>query len=276
MGSLQSLTYINELMSKHNLSFKKSLGQNFLIDKNALERIILEADLNSEDIVLEIGPGIGTLTRALAAKAKKVYAVEIDQRLMPALAETLAGYSNVSVINNDILELDLSFLRNKQLKIVANLPYYITTPIIYHLLEQDLDIEKMVFLVQKEVAQRFIADIGTKHYGTTSVTLQAYADVNLAFVVKPVCFIPQPNVESAVISIVPKSNIDYDVNLLQRVVKKAFLQRRKKIINALSAKGDLEYSKEQWSRILAKSAIVEDKRPDSISVEEYLRIVLNI
>ncbi len=272
MSSLQSISYINELMEKYNLSFKKSLGQNFLIDRNALERIVLEGDISKEDIVLEVGPGIGVMTKELAESAKEVYAVEIDQRLMPVLEETLAGIKNIKLINADILKVDLSFLANKKLKVVANLPYYITTAIIYHLLESDLDIERMVFLVQKEVAQRFVAKVGSKHYGTTSVTLNAYAEVELAFTVKPVCFIPKPKVDSAVIVITPKEDVQFNISLLQKIVKKAFLQRRKKIINALSAKGELCYTKEDWSAFLKQCSIEESKRPDNISVKEYISL----
>lgn len=272
MASLLSMTYINYLMDKHNLSFKKSLGQNFLVDKNALDRIILAADLKASDICLEIGPGIGTMTKELAKIVKKVYAVEIDKKLLPILNETLSEFDNIEVIINDILELDLSFLEGKELKVVANLPYYITTPIIYLLLNSGLNISKMVFLVQKEVAQRFATGVGNKKYGTTSITLQASAEVEYGFTVKSVCFMPRPNVDSAVIIIKPKKQIEHDPELLHRIVKKAFQQRRKKITNALSAAGDLAFSKEQWIEYLVASGIEEDKRADNISVSNYLRL----
>ncbi|MFP4456138.1 MAG: 16S rRNA (adenine(1518)-N(6)/adenine(1519)-N(6))-dimethyltransferase RsmA [Clostridia bacterium] len=272
MTSLLSMTYINELFDKYNISFKKSLGQNFLIDKNALDRIILSADLKKEDVCLEIGPGIGTLTKELAKSVREVYAVEIDQRLIPILKETLSRYENVNILNADILDLDLEFLYNKELKVVANLPYYITTPIIYSLLSSDLDIKRMVFLVQKEVAQRFIADKESKHYGTTSITMQARAKVEYAFTVKSVCFMPRPNVDSAVIVIKPVKNLDYKPILLERIVKKAFLQRRKKITNSLSASGDLEFSKEKWKSILMSCGITENMRADNISIEQYIQL----
>lgn len=272
MTSLLSMTYINELFDKYDLSFKKSLGQNFLIDKNALDRIILAANLNEDDICLEVGPGIGTLTIELAKEAKKVFAVEIDQRLMPILAETLSDFNNVNLINADILELDLSFLCDKELKIVANLPYYITTPIIYLLLNSGLDIRKMVFLVQKEVAQRFTANKGSKHYGTTSITLQASAEVEYSFTVKSVCFMPRPNVDSAVVIIKPRKNLDHNPALLERIVKKAFMQRRKKITNSLSSNGDLMFSKEKWKTILESCGISENMRADNISIKQYIEL----
>jgi len=272
MTSLLSMKYINELFDRYNLSFKKSLGQNFLIDKNALDRIVLAANLSEKDICLEIGPGIGTLTMELAKEAEKVYAVEIDQRLMPILDETLSDFDNVDLINADILELNLSFLYDKELKVVANLPYYITTPIIYLLLSSDLDIKRMVFLVQKEVAQRFTASKGSKHYGTTSITLQASAEVDYGFTVKSVCFMPRPNVDSAVIIIKPRESLDHNPALLERIVKKAFMQRRKKITNSLSANGDLMFSKEKWKSILESCGISENMRADNISIKQYVKL----
>jgi 16S rRNA (adenine1518-N6/adenine1519-N6)-dimethyltransferase len=276
MASLLSMTYINELLDKHNITFKKSLGQNFLIDKNALDRILLAANLDKDDVCLEIGPGIGTLTKELAKKVKEVHAIEIDSRLIPVLEETLDGHDNINLVNKDILELDLEFLCNKELKVVANLPYYITTPIIYLLLNSNLQINRMVFLVQKEVAQRFTARKDSKHYGTTSITLQASANVEYGFTVKSVCFMPRPNVDSAVIIIKPIKNLEHDPIILERIVKKAFLQRRKKITNALSAPGDLSFSKDKWIELLDACNISERMRPDSISIEQYTQLAKEV
>jgi len=276
MSSLLSMKNINELFNKHNVTFKKSLGQNFLIDKNALDRILIAADLKKDDICLEVGPGIGTLTKELAKKVKEVHAVEIDSRLIPILEETLSDHNNANIVNEDILNLDLSFLCDKELKVIANLPYYITTPIIYLLINSSLTISRMVFLVQKEVAQRFIAKKGSKHYGTTSITLQASAKVEYGFTVKSACFMPRPNVDSAVIIVKPIKNLDHNPIILERIVKKAFLQRRKKITNALSAPGDLAFSKDKWVGILDNCDISENMRPDNISIEKYIRLAKEV
>ena len=189
-----------EIIQKYNFAFQKRFGQNFLIDGHVIEKIIRAAEITKDDVVLEIGPGIGTMTQYLAEAAGEVFAVEIDKNLLPILAETLAEYDNVTVVNEDILKVDIAALTGgRPVKVVANLPYYITTPIIFALLEKRLPMERLVAMVQKEVAERMAAKPGGKDYGALSVAIQYYTEPEIAFIVPPSSFIPAPSVDSAVI-----------------------------------------------------------------------------
>ncbi len=275
MPNLLSPRVVKELMEQFDLSFKKGLGQNFLIDRNALDRIVDAAELKDDDICLEVGPGLGSLTAALAHRVREVYAVEIDERLIPVLKETLGEFDNIRLVNADILEWDNSVLKDKELKVVANLPYYITSPIVFKLLGDLKKLQRMVILVQKEVAERFAAPIGSPHYGAPSVSLQAVATVEQAFTVKASCFMPAPAVDSAVLIITPFSTSPADFDLLQRVVRKAFNLRRKKIINSLTAQSPPE-AVGIWRSLLEKGGIAESRRAESISVEEYINLTNSV
>ena len=281
MPNLLSINVIKELMAEHEVSFSKGLGQNFLIDRRALERIVQAADPSPEDVILEVGPGIGTLTCQIAPVVGKVIAVEIDQRLEPILETTLAEFTNITTHFNDILKTSLTDLipQTSSLKAVANLPYYITTPVIFYLLESDLIWQRLVFLVQKEVAERLAAKPGSRLYGAPSVTIQARGKVSIAAVVRAGCFIPRPKVDSAVIVIEPFNEPPrYNRNLLRLVVQKAFAQRRKKVFNALTAKGvaELDLSKETWHDLFAKAKIKESDRAEALSVNDFERLVIEV
>lgn len=237
---LTSPTVIKQLMDKYEIHFNKRFGQNFLIDEHFLADIVDEGKLTKDDTVLEIGPGIGTMTRALSEVAGRVITVEIDQKLIPVLHETLADCDNVTLINADFLKLDLAEVlpKDKPVKVVANLPYYITTPIIMTLLQSGFDITRMVFLVQKEVGERICAEPGNKTYGALSVYCQYYADPRLAFTVPATVFMPRPNVDSVVIRMAALPDRGYaptDEALFFKTVKAAFANRRKTLINSLSA-----------------------------------------
>jgi len=226
-----------KLIQKYNLKLTKSLGQNFLIDDNIVKRIVDVAEITEKDLVIEIGPGVGSMTVELAKRAGKVVAVEIDKRLIPALEDNLGEFSNVDIINKDIMDVNINEFRGESgnVKVVANLPYYITTPIIMKLLEENNDnIDIMVFMVQKEVAQRMVASPGKKDYGALSVAVQYYTKPEKAFDVPPHCFVPQPEVDSTVIKL--KVNETPPVKLMDKdyfftVVKAAFGQRRKTLVH---------------------------------------------
>ena len=231
---LYSPSYVKEIIDKYNFRFSKGLGQNFLIDGNIVRKICEEGEVSKEDDILEIGPGIGTLTEELSYKANKVVAVELDKSLFPILDETLAGCNNVEIVPGDILKIDLPKLfsekfESENIKIVANLPYYITTPIIGRLLEEELDIDSILVMVQSEVAERMKASPGTKDYGSLSVFVQYYTDPEIVLSVPKTAFIPRPNVDSAVIKLkIRKEKIELeDRDTFFKVVKAAFSQREK-------------------------------------------------
>ncbi|QOR34501.1 16S rRNA (adenine(1518)-N(6)/adenine(1519)-N(6))-dimethyltransferase RsmA [Clostridium sp. 'deep sea'] len=279
MPNLLSINTVKDLMQRHEMKFSKGLGQNFLVDRPALQKIVKSANPQPEDIVLEIGPGVGTLTNELCKQVKQVYAVEIDQRLMPILAETLADFNNVKVHLGDILKTDLrgliSYSSHEPLKVIANLPYYITTPTIFRLLESEISWDRMVFLVQREVAERLAAKHGSKLYGASSVNIQARAKVFISGIVKPGCFIPRPKVDSAIIVIEPKKELldpQLDFKLLKSVVQKAFSQRRKKLFNSLSTKGELVLTKELWRNIFLQCNIEESVRAEQLTVDKFIEL----
>ena len=239
-----------EIIKKYGFGFQKRFGQNFLIDGNVVEKIVREAGITKDDFVLEIGPGIGTMTQILCENARDVAAVEIDKNLIPILAETLAPYDNVSVINEDILKVDVRKLAEEKndgrpIKVVANLPYYITTPIIMGLFESHVPLESITIMVQKEVAQRMQVGPGTKDYGALSLAVQFYADAQIVLKVPASCFMPRPNVDSAVIKLVRHEDAPVkvkDEQFMFRVIRAAFNQRRKTLANSLANSSELNGS----------------------------------
>ncbi len=274
MKNLTSPTTINELKEKYNFNLRKRFGQNFLVDQNIVEKIADSSDIQDDDFVVEIGPGIGTLTRELAKKAKELTVVEIDRDLIPVLEDTLSDFDNINIINDDFLKVDLNELNpeGKPLKISANLPYYITTPIIMSLLESDIDIESMSFLVQKEVADRIAAEPGNKSYGSLSVIAQYYADIHKAFDVPASVFMPRPKVDSAVVVLKKKKDLNENVSKDKyfKVVKGAFLNRRKTLLNSLSS--NLGFSKDRIREMLQKLDIDEKIRPEKLTDKDFERI----
>lgn len=264
--------YTKQIIDKYNFFFKKKYGQNFLIDINILNKIISAADINLNDTVLEIGPGIGSLTQILAEHSKKVIAVELDEKLIPILQETLNDYTNIELINNDILKLDIKELIYKNnidsLKIVANLPYYITTPIIMKLLEQRLPIQSITIMVQKEVAQRIQATPSTKEYGALSLAVSYYCNPQIAFIVPANCFMPKPNVDSAVLylDIHKEPPIDVaDEKLMFNIIKMGFQHRRKTLANCLNNL----ISKDEIMTLLTKANLDKNIRAEALSLEQF-------
>ena len=257
--------------------FQKKFGQNFLIDTHVLEKIISAAGITKNDCVLEIGPGIGTMTQYLAENAGHVVAVEIDRNLIPILKETLADYDNVTVINEDILRVDIKALAEeynggKPIKVVANLPYYITTPIIMGLFESGVPIDNITVMVQKEVAERMVAEPGHKIYGALSVSVQYYTQPQMLFEISPKCFMPAPEVTSAVVAMDVRQQPPVDLIDEKRffqVVKAAFQQRRKTFSNALKNTG---MSKEQIAQVLEKTGIDGKRRGETLSLQEFADI----
>lgn len=268
-----------EILKKYGFSFKKSLGQNFLIDPNILRNIVSHADLTKESAAIEIGPGIGALTEHLARTAGKVVAFEIDQRLLPVLADTLSPYDNVEVIHADILEADVQQIFEDQLQnykdvmVVANLPYYVTTPILLKLLMDRLPIRGMVVMMQKEVADRITASPGTKAYGSLSIAIQYYMEAEIAMIVPKAVFMPQPNVDSAVIKLTRRETPPVQVideEFLFKVSRGSFVQRRKTIINNLqSSLPNGKAKKELIIQALEKIGVDPTRRGETLSIEEF-------
>ena len=266
-----------EVLQKYNFTFQKKFGQNFLIDPHVLDKIIAAAEITKDDFVLEIGPGIGTLTQYLAEAAREVVAVEIDSSLIPILEDTLSSYDNVSVINEDVLKVDLKKLaeeRNggKPIKVVANLPYYITTPIIMGLFESHVPLKSLTVMVQKEVALRMQAGPGTKDYGALSLAVQYYADPYLAANVPPNCFMPRPNVGSAVIRLTRFEETPVKVTdeaLLFRLIRASFNQRRKTLQNGLINSSELYLSKEQVAAAIETLGVSPSVRGEALTLEQF-------
>ena len=266
-----------EVLQKYNFSFQKKFGQNFLIDPHVLDKIIAAAEITKDDFVLEIGPGIGTLTQYLAEAAREVVAVEIDSTLIPILQDTLSAYDNVSVINEDVLKVDLRKLaeeRNggKPIKVVANLPYYITTPIIMSLFESHVPLKSLTVMVQKEVALRMQAGPGTKDYGALSLAVQYYASPYLAANVPPNCFMPRPNVGSAVIRLTRFEETPVQVKdekLLFRLIRASFNQRRKTLQNGLVNSQELDFTKEQVAAAIATLGVSPSVRGEALTLEQF-------
>ena len=266
-----------EIIQKYEFAFQKKFGQNFLIDTHVLDKIIQAAGLTKEDMVVEIGPGIGTMTQYLAERAGTVVAVEIDTNLIPILKETLGDYDNVTVINEDILKVDIRKLAEqyhggRPIKVVANLPYYITTPIIMGLFESEVPIENITVMVQKEVAERMQAGPGTKDYGALSLAVQYYAEPYIVANVPPNCFIPRPNVGSAVIRLTrheEKPVSVKDEKLMFRLIRASFNQRRKTLQNGLNNSGEVPFSKEEIASAIEKLGLPAAVRGETLTLEQF-------
>ena len=265
-----------DIIKKYNFAFQKRFGQNFLIDGHVVEKIISSADITRDDTVLEIGPGIGTMTQYLAEAAGQVYAVEIDKNLPVILEETLADYNNVTVINDDILKVDIAKLtEGKPIKVVANLPYYITTPIIMGLFEKHIPATSITVMVQKEVAQRMQAAPGSKDYGALSLAVQYYAAPYIVANVPPNCFMPRPNVGSAVIRLTCYDKPPVEVRnetLMFKLIRAAFNQRRKTLQNALNNSSELNVTKEQVVNALRALELSETVRGETLSLEQFAHL----
>ncbi len=273
---LYSPKYVKEILDRFGFKFSKQLGQNFLIDGNIVRNIVEKANIGKEDYVLEIGPGIGTLTEELALNCKKVVAVEIDKSLLPILDETLAAYNNVEIVQGDILKVDLEKLIDEKLgggpiKVVANLPYYVTTPIIAMLIERDLNIEAITVMIQKEVAERLVAKPGTKQYGSLTVFVNFYCNVETLLSVPRTVFMPKPKVDSAVVKLTLKKAIEpVDKKVFFKVVKAAFNQRRKTILNSLGSQ--LGVDKEIIKQLLEECNIPLRERAENLKMEDFIKI----
>lgn len=266
------------ILQKYNFVFQKKYGQNFLIEPRVLEKIIRAADITKEDIVLEIGPGIGSMTQYLCESAKKVFAVEIDKNLIPILKnDTLADYDNVTIIQEDILKMNIRELVEKEnngrpIKIVANLPYYITTPIIMTIFENNVPVENVTVMVQKEVADRMQTGPGTKDYGALSLAVQYYAKPEIVANVPPNCFIPRPNVSSAVIRLTRHKKCPVcveDEKMMFRIIRAAFNQRRKTLQNSICNAQDLSFTKLQIVEVLQKMDLLLTVRGETLSLEQF-------
>ena len=267
---------MQEVLRKHDFHFKKKYGQNFLIKPDLLHDIVDGAEVTDEDTVVEIGPGVGSLTRVLADRAKQVYAIEVDEKLIPILDETMAGYDNVTIINEDVLKADLTdIFAQGRVKVVANLPYSITTPIILGLLEKDLDFESITVMVQKEVAERMQAVPGTKDYGALTLAVGYYTDPQILFLVSPDSFMPQPKVGSAVISLKKKELTEQqrsDAKDIFTVVRAAFNQRRKSMVNALSNAGVLGRTKDEITEAVQEAGFDTNVRAEALTLDDFIRL----
>lgn len=269
-----------EVLQKYNFNFQKKFGQNFLIDEHVLDKIIRAAEITKDDYVLEIGPGIGTMTQYLACAAREVTAVEIDRALIPILEDTLKEYDNVSIINEDILKVDIAALAKEKnggrpIKVVANLPYYITTPIIMGLFESHVPLESITVMVQKEVADRMQVGPGTKDYGALSLAVQYYAEPYIVANVPPNCFMPRPAVGSAVIRLTRHQKPPVEVmdeKLMFRLIRASFNQRRKTLANGLKNSGELNLSKEVITAAIEKLGKGSSVRGEALNLEEFARL----
>lgn len=269
-----------EILQKYNFNFQKKFGQNFLIDPSVLDRIISAAEITKEDCVLEIGPGIGTMTQYLAENAREVVAVEIDKNLIPILEDTLSAYDNVTVLNEDILKVDVNRIvqeRNdgRPIKVVANLPYYITTPIIMGLFENHVPLKSITIMVQKEVADRMQVGPGTKDYGALSLAVQYYAKPEIVANVPPNCFIPRPNVGSAVIRLTryeqPPVSVK-DERKLFALIRASFSQRRKTLVNGLGNAAELGLAKERVAAVLEEMGLPAAIRGEALTLEQFAEL----
>ena len=278
MATLGNPTNTIAVLQKYNINFQKKYGQNFLIDANILEKIIAAAGVNENDCVLEIGPGIGTMTQYLCENAREVVAVEIDKKLVPILEQdTLSAYDNITIINEDILKVDINAIvqeknNGKPIKVVANLPYYITTPIIMGLFESHVPLESITIMVQKEVAERMQVGPGTKDYGALSLAVQYYAKPEVMMTVPASCFMPRPNVDSAVIKLTRHDNQPVTVSdekLMFDIIRASFNQRRKTLVNGLGNAAGLEIKKEQVSSALEKMGLSPAIRGEALTLEEF-------
>lgn len=268
------------VLQKYNFNFQKKYGQNFLIDTRVLEKIINAADITKEDFVLEIGPGIGTMTQYLCEHAGKVVAVEIDRNLIPILEDTLSAYKNVEIIQQDILKMNINQLvdernQGKPIKVVANLPYYITTPIIMGLFESRVPIDSVTIMVQKEVAERMQVGPGTKEYGALSLAVQYYAQPEIVANVPPNCFMPRPKVGSAVIRLTRHREAPVQVKdekQMFALIRASFNQRRKTLVNGLNNAPDITHSKEEIVLALEKMELSANVRGETLSLEQFAKL----
>ena len=268
------------IIQKHYFNFQKRFGQNFLIDTYVLDKIIDKANITKDDCVIEIGPGIGSMTQLLANKAKRVIAVEIDKNLIPILEETLAPFDNITIINDDILKVDIkklidSYNDGKAIKVVANLPYYITTPIVMGLFESHIPIESITIMIQAEVARRMQATPGTKDYGALSLAVQYYAKPEIVANVPPNCFIPRPSVGSSVIKLTSFTAPPFlvkDETLLFKLIRAAFMQRRKTLQNSICNSQELHFSKERICLALEQMKLSTTIRGEALSLEDFANL----
>ena len=273
-------TNTREIIDKYGFMFQKRFGQNFLIDGNVVEKIVREAGVTKEDFVLEIGPGIGTMTQLLCENAREVAAVEIDTNLIPILKETLAPYDNVTVINEDILKVDIAALAQEKnggrpIKVVANLPYYITTPIIMGLFESHVPIDSITIMVQREVADRMQVGPGTKDYGALSLAVQYYAKPEIVLNVPPTCFMPRPNVGSAVIRLQKHETCPVEVDDAQfmfKLIRASFNQRRKTLANGLSNSSELTLSKEKIAAAIESLGVSPSIRGEALTLGQFAQL----
>lgn len=277
MADLGKLQNTIAVLQKYNFNFQKKFGQNFLIDSRVLDKIIEAATITKEDFVLEIGPGIGTMTQYLCENAREVVAVEIDRNLIPILKDTLRDYQNVEIWNEDILKVDINRLaqeknQGRPIKVVANLPYYITTPIIMGLFESHVPLESITIMVQKEVAERMQAGPGTKDYGALSLAVQYYAKPEIVAHVPPNCFIPRPKVGSAVIRLTRHREKVLKVeneNLMFRIIRASFNQRRKTLVNGLNNAKELNLKKEQTGKALEQLGLNPSIRGEALTLQQF-------
>jgi len=280
MAYLASPTNTAEILNKYQFAFQKRFGQNFLIDANILTKIVDSAEIRKDDLVIEIGPGIGTMTQYLCEKAREVIVVEIDKKLIPILEDTLSGYSNVIIINQDILKVDLEKLigeknEGRPVKVVANLPYYITTPIIMGLLEGKAPVESLTVMIQKEVADRMQVGPGTKDYGALSLAVQYYSKPEVMAYVPRACFMPKPNVDSAVIRLTKLAKKPVDVDnerLMFQIIKAAFNQRRKTLLNSLYNSPFVNFTKEEITKAIQVLNLDMNIRGEVLTLEKYAEL----
>ena len=267
-----------EVLQKYEFVFQKKYGQNFLIDTHVLDKIINAAKITKDDFVLEIGPGIGTMTQYLASSAREVFAVEIDRALIPILEDTLSEYENVAILNEDILKVDIRKLaeernQGRPIKVVANLPYYITTPIIMGLFEEEVPVESITVMVQKEVADRMQTGPGSKDYGALSLAVQYYASPYIVANVPPNCFMPRPKVGSAVIRLSRHEKPPVDVKdprLMFRIIRASFNQRRKTLVNGLKNAQDLDFTKEEIERAVSACGFPAGIRGEALTLQNFV------
>lgn len=273
------------IMKKYGINANKSLGQNFLIDDEVVSKIVERANITNEDLVIEIGPGLGTLTNELLKKAKKVIVVELDERMIKILKDRFSLYDNIEIINQDILKVNLNDIISKEkkeigiknAKVVANLPYYITTPIIFKLLQESKRITDITVMVQKEVAERMVAKPKTKSYGILTIMVDYLSDANIEIIVPNTSFIPSPDVTSAVIKLV--KNKKYDVKneeLFFKLIHSAFAQRRKKLSNSLESTHFMDMNKSEIEELLIKNNINLNVRAEELNINEYINIINNL
>ncbi len=280
MQRIEKVSDTIDIIKEHEFVFQKKYGQNFLIDNHVLDKIINAADISDEDVVIEIGPGIGTLSQRIAEKAYKLIAIEIDKRLIPILEQTLKAYNNVLLINEDVLKVDIAELIEKEavgknVKVVANLPYYITTPIIMDLLEKKLRLSSITIMIQKEVASRLIADENSKDYGAISLAIAYYTKPRLVANVPPHSFMPRPNVSSAVVQLeLHKEKIYKPKNeeLTFALIRAAFNQRRKTLINSLNNAPSIHFPKEKLLECISKLGFDEKIRGEKLSLGDFVAL----